>query len=77
MLDLDPPLTLVEVFQRTKSALGAERILFGSDSGVFPRGYRADILRAQSDAMQEAGFTDAERAGVLGGNLSRLIDQRV
>jgi predicted TIM-barrel fold metal-dependent hydrolase len=68
-----PPLSLREVFGQARDAIGSERILFGSDSGVFPRGYRVDVLTAQIDAMMEAGFSAEERGAVLGGNLARLI----
>lgn len=68
-----PPLTLTHLFRQTRDAIGAERILFGSDSGVFPRGYRADVLLAQIDAMLAAGFGAGEREAVLGGNLARLL----
>jgi predicted TIM-barrel fold metal-dependent hydrolase len=71
--DASPPLTLPDVFRHAKDAVGTERILYGSDSGIFPRGYRADVLRAQMDAMTAAGYTNAEREAVLGGNLSRLL----
>jgi predicted TIM-barrel fold metal-dependent hydrolase len=71
--DHNPPLSLADIFYQVKDAIGTERILFGSDSGVFPRGYRADLLLAQIDAMMEAGFSTSEREAVLGRNLARLI----
>ena len=70
-----PPLSLADIFSQTREAIGTERILFGSDSGVFPRGYRADLLLAQIDAMIDAGFTTGEREAVLGGNLARLLGE--
>ena len=70
-----PPLSLADVFGHAKDAIGTERILFGTDSGVFPRGYRGDILLAQIDAMMDAGYSAGERDAVLGGNLSRLLGQ--
>ena len=73
ILEHHPPLALSEVFAQTRETMGAERILFGSDSGVFPRGYRADVLRMQEAAMRAAGFSDSEREGVLGGNLTRIL----
>jgi predicted TIM-barrel fold metal-dependent hydrolase len=73
ILEHDPPLSLAEVFQAAKVSFGAERILFGSDSGIFPRGYRGDVLQAQRDTMR-AGFTDDEQRAVLGGNLARLLE---
>jgi predicted TIM-barrel fold metal-dependent hydrolase len=68
-----PPLSLMDIFRQTRDAIGAERILYGSDSGVFPRGYRADLLLTQIEAMMDAGFSAGEREAVLGGNLSRLL----
>jgi uncharacterized protein len=73
ILEHHPPLALSEVFAKTRDVMGAERILFGSDSGVFPRGYRADVLRAQETAMRAAGFSDREREAVMGGNLARIL----
>ncbi|NUO79384.1 amidohydrolase [candidate division KSB1 bacterium] len=67
------PLTLADVFHRTKAVFGAERILFGTDSGVFPRGWRKDIFEAQLTAMKSAAFSEREIALVLGGNAQRLL----
>jgi predicted TIM-barrel fold metal-dependent hydrolase len=67
------PLTLTEVFQKTRAVFGIERILFGTDSGVFPRGWRKDILEEQKQAMVAAGFSEAEMEMVLGGNAGRLL----
>ncbi len=68
-------LNLTEVFRRTKTVFGAERMLFGTDSGVFPRGWRKDIFLAQQQAMQEAKFSAAEMAAVFGGNAARLFHE--
>jgi predicted TIM-barrel fold metal-dependent hydrolase len=73
ILEHDPPLSLAEVFQSARASFGFDRILFGSDSGGFPRGYRADVLRAQRDTMRAAGFGDDHQRAVLGGNLARLL----
>lgn len=69
----DPPLLLSDLFARTKEVFGPERILFGSDSGSYPRGYRRDILEAQLEAMKSAGFSDEERQMVMAENLKSLI----
>lgn len=67
-------LTLAEVFHRTKAVFGAERLLFGTDSGAFPRGWRKDIFEAQLAAMHAAAFTEREIALVLGGNAERMLE---
>jgi predicted TIM-barrel fold metal-dependent hydrolase len=53
--------------------LGPERVLFGSDSTVFPRGFRADILRRQTEALEALGVSAADRAAIFGGNFRRLL----
>jgi len=70
------PLTLVEVFQKTRAVFGVERLLFGTDSGVFPRGWRKDILEEQKQAMVAAGFSAAAMEMVLGGNARRLLEKK-
>ena len=66
-------LTLAEVFEKTRLVFGVERVLFGTDSGAFPRGWRKDILEEQKLAMRSAGFSEAEMEMVLGGNAGRLF----
>jgi predicted TIM-barrel fold metal-dependent hydrolase len=73
MITQPHPLTLTEVFQKTRAVFGIERILFGSDSGVFLRGWRKDILDEQKQAMTTAGFLAAEMEMVLGGNARRMF----
>jgi len=73
LLTQPQPLTLAEVFEKTRTVFGIERILFGTDSGVFPRGWRKDILDEQKLAMVSARFSEAEMEMVLGGNAGRLL----
>jgi predicted TIM-barrel fold metal-dependent hydrolase len=73
ILEHDPPLSLVETFEAVRTCFGVERMLFGSDSGVFPRGYRSDVLRVQQETMKSAGFTADEQRAVLGENLAGLL----
>ena len=66
-------LDLRSVFKRAIDVLGVERLLFGSDSSFFPRGWNASVLEQQATALYELGL-DAEQAGqILGGNLDRLF----
>jgi predicted TIM-barrel fold metal-dependent hydrolase len=62
------PLPLADVFRRAIDAVGADRILFGTDSSVFPRGWRRDVFEEQRNAMREAGIPAADEALILGGN---------
>jgi uncharacterized protein len=65
--------TLADAFRNALEVFGAERILFGTDSSTFPRGWRADIRDRQLAALDEAGATPAQVAAVMGGNLARLL----
>jgi predicted TIM-barrel fold metal-dependent hydrolase len=68
-------LTLAEVFQRTLAAFGPRRILFGTDSSTFPRGYRSDILRAQEEALRAAGVGNGDQERIFGGNLEEVLGE--
>ena len=62
-------LTLPRVFERTLSVMGAERILYGSDSSFFPRGWNEDHFQSQLEAFD---VTPDQAAAIFGGNLLRL-----
>jgi predicted TIM-barrel fold metal-dependent hydrolase len=66
------PLTLEDVFRRSIEAAGPERIVFGTDSSYFPRGFRKDILDEQTDILSGIGLTVGEQKLILGGNIARL-----
>ena len=66
-------LTLRDVFDRALGVFGPERVLFGTDSCTFPRGWRADIHDAQRSALAELGASAETQALVFGGNASRLL----
>jgi hypothetical protein len=53
--------------------VGSGRLLFGSDSNVFPRGFRHDVLDAQLAVFRDAGVPPEDQARIFGGNLMRLL----
>jgi hypothetical protein len=67
------PLDLETVVRKTLDIFGPERVLWGSDSSVFPRGWRRDLFDLQLDLFQKAGLSDAQLRAVFGGNLRRLV----
>src|SRR5262245_4944491 len=69
-------LTLDEVFRRTIEAFGPERIIFGTDSTTFPRGYRADVYRSQSAALERIGASIEPRNLIFGETLARILHLR-
>ena len=68
-----PSLSLREVFSKAIEVFGTKRLLFGSDSSFFPRGWNRPILDQQTLALKELGVSEADTAAILGGNLVRLM----
>jgi predicted TIM-barrel fold metal-dependent hydrolase len=64
---------LKEVFARTLEVFGASRVVFGSDSSFFPRGWNQDILKTQAEILNQLGVTGDAAQAILGGNLERLV----
>ena len=67
------PLSLETVFGRALDVFGPDRILFGTDSSTFPRGWRDDLWTAQREALAALKVPAADQAAILGGNLMRLL----
>jgi predicted TIM-barrel fold metal-dependent hydrolase len=66
-------LSLADVFERALAVFGPERILFGTDSSTFPRGWRRDLLLAQREALGACGVREEDRARILGMNAAQLL----
>jgi uncharacterized protein len=64
---------LQEVFERALEVAGPQRLLFGSDSSFFPRGWHAAIFTEQWEVLEALGMNMEERALICGGNLRRLL----
>jgi predicted TIM-barrel fold metal-dependent hydrolase len=67
-----PKLTLAEVFERALTALGPERVIFGTDSGTTAQ-YREWIKYQQARTLEELGLSAVERDLILRGNAVRLF----
>ena len=65
--------SLADVFERALAVLGPERILFGTDSSSFPRGWRRDLFLAQKEALGACGVSEEHRARILGLNAAQLL----
>lgn len=65
-------MTLADVFERALTALGPERVLFGTDSSPL-RPYREWIKYQQTRTLEEIGLSEADRDLVLRGNAVRIF----
>lgn len=65
--------TLETLFRKFRETVGASRIVFGTDSSWFPRGFTRQYLEAQVRAMGDVGYTEDERDQVLYRNMAGLL----
>ena len=65
-------LDLRAVFRRALDVVGDGRLLFGSDSSFFPRGWNDEIFRQQTTALYELGVEREQAARIFQANLETL-----
>lgn len=68
-----PGLTLESVFRQTLSVVGPDRLLFGTDSSFFPRGWQKPVYEAQLGVLDAISVSADDRAKILGTNFERLF----
>ena len=66
-------LDLRAVFKRALDTAGPDRLLFGTDSSFFPRGWNRAIFDAQATALYELGIDDGAASRIFGENFDRLF----
>ena len=66
-------LDLKTVLQRALQVCGPRRLLFGTDSSFFPRGWNAAVYQAQAAALSELGVSAEDASQIFSLNLERLL----
>ena len=66
-------LTLDEVFKTALAVVGPSRLLFGTDSSFFPRGWQKATYQQQKTTLDGLGIKAEDEALILGGNFDRLF----
>ena len=69
-------LTLTDVFRRTLGVVGPERVLFGSDSSFFPRGWQRPVYDTQRAALEELDVDPDARRAIFAANFERIFGPR-
>ena len=72
-LSYHPSLTLTDAFRQALQVVGPDRLLFGTDSSFFPRGWNRQIYDAQVSALQFEGVDESVRQRIFAGNFDRLF----
>ena len=66
-------LDLRTVFRRALDVAGPKRMLFGTDSSYFPRGWNSAVFEAQSKALYEIGVDQDVARAIFHDNLVQLF----
>jgi predicted TIM-barrel fold metal-dependent hydrolase len=64
---------LRNIFRRALDVIGPHRLLFGTDSSFFPRGWHHAIFEEQARALYEIGLSAADARAIFGENLRRIL----
>lgn len=68
-----PGLTLEAVFRQALEVVGADRLIFGTDSSFFPRGWQRQIFDQQKATLDAIGVPAETQERILSGNFQRLF----
>jgi predicted TIM-barrel fold metal-dependent hydrolase len=66
-------LTLEDLFRKAYETVGPNRIIFGTDSSWFPRGFAFRYLEEQVRVCRWLAMREDELALIFGGNAARLL----
>ena len=69
----EPGMTLAEAFRRALAIVGPERLIFGTDSSFFPRGWHRVIHGAQRTALDQLGIESATSEKIFSRNFERIF----
>lgn len=70
------PSDLEEVMKRALEAGGPKRIVFGTDSSMFPRGFRYDILEKQLKIFKRLKISKENLERIFTGNIQEIMSFR-
>ena len=68
-----PGLTLTDVFRQAMAVVGTARLLFGTDSSFFPRGWQRPVWESQTAALEQAGADASSIEQIFSGNFQNLF----
>jgi len=66
-------ITMKDLFRKAMETIGPERLIFGTDSSYFPRGFSVEYLREQLRVCYDMGLEDESIEKIFSGNAARLL----
>ncbi len=73
MVHQDLPLTLKYIFKKSLEVFGSKGIIYGSDTRIFPHGYREHILNEQMKVLNELNLKKEEKEDIMYNNAKRIL----
>jgi predicted TIM-barrel fold metal-dependent hydrolase len=70
----DNPFTLKDVFEKTIKVFTTQNIIFGSDTRIFPDGYRKNILKEQRGILDELNISSKDKEDIMYNNAKRVFN---
>lgn len=67
------PLTLEDLFKKAYETIGPSRMIFGTDSVGFPRGFAKRYLDLQEAVCNNIGMSESDMQLFFGGNAARIL----
>ena len=74
-IKFDSTLTIERVFATALAVAGPSRLLFGTDSSFFPRGWQAGVYDEQQRILDSIGVSPADKSAIFSGNFNRLFPE--
>jgi predicted TIM-barrel fold metal-dependent hydrolase len=68
-----PGLTLEQVFKTALDVVGPDRLIFGTDSSFFPRGWNGEVHQKQKSALDAIGVSADDQKKIFSENFARLF----
>ena len=62
-----------DALRRSLNILGPRRLLFGTDSSFFPRGWHRAVFDSQVSLLFDLGMSGDDAELIFGANLRRLL----
>jgi predicted TIM-barrel fold metal-dependent hydrolase len=72
-ISMHPHLTLRDVYARALDVVGPSRLLFGTDSSFFPRGWQRAIREEHGDILTALAVETPAQELIFGGNFDRVF----
>lgn len=72
-IKMHPHLSLRDVYARAIDVVGPSRLLFGTDSSFFPRGWQNQIHEEHMEVLTDLDVDSASQHLIFGGNFDRVF----